>query len=225
MLTMFAGVLYALHMNRLAKVRAMERMRLRIADDLHDDIGSELSSIALESDLIARQLQPDGPQRARLLNVASTIRNAANNLRDVVWIVNPELDRVPDLVTRMRAVAGKMLVGLRYTIVSSGDPVDFSVDIEFKRHVLMMFKEMLSNVLRHAGATHVRIEIEQKARRLRVCVRDDGVGFDTSARFEGRGLSSLHARAEAIGGTLTLESRPGAGTTVCLEAEIIRSGD
>ena len=224
-LTVFGSVLYALHRNRLARVRATERLRLRIADDLHDDIGSELSGIALEADLIARSLPPESPARPRLTNVGQTIRSAGENLRDVVWIVNPELDSVPDLIARMNSTAARMLLSHQYTFESPAGPSPVSLSLEFKRHVLMMFKEMLNNIVRHARATNVQIEVTHRNGHFRLCVLDNGTGFDSTAEVDGRGLASLRSRAEAIGGVLTIESTPGSGTRVCMEADITRSGD
>ena len=222
---LFIGVLYALHRYRLSKLLELQRLRLRIADDLHDEIGSELSGIALESDLIARQLQRATPQHLRLTNVGRSIRAAADNLRDVVWVVNPELDTVQDLVARMRAIAAKMLASHQVTFESSTNPSWSSLDLEVKRHVLMMFKEILNNILRHASATHVHITLNFKENHLHLSVKDDGVGFTPSSQFTGRGLAALRSRAAAIGGKLTFESKPGSGTHVCLEADITRSSD
>jgi hypothetical protein len=222
---LLGGMLYALYRYRLLKLLELQRLRVRIADDLHDDIGSELSGIALESDLIARQLPAEAPQHLRLMNVGHSIRRAADDLRDVVWIVNPELDTFPDLVARMRSIAAKMLAGHRFTFESSASPSESSLDLEFKRHVLMMFKEILNNILRHASATHVQIGVSLKEKYLHLSVNDDGVGFTPSSQFAGRGLATLHSRAAAIGGKLTLESKPGSGTHVCLEANITRSSD
>ena len=222
---LFPGVLYALYRYRLSKLLDLQRLRLRIADDLHDEIGSELSGIALESDLIARQLQRATPQHLRLTNVGRSIRAAADNLRDVVWVVNPELDTVQDLVARLRAIAAKMLAGHQLTFESSTNPSWCSLDLEFKRHVIMMFKEILNNILCHASATHVHIELNLKEKHLHLSVNDDGVGFTPSSHFTGRGLAALRSRAAAIGGKLTLESKPGSGTHVCLEADITRSSD
>ena len=221
-LLLVGALAYAAHRYRLTKMLALERLRLRIANDLHDDIGSDLSSLALESDLLARRLPEGDPGGERLRAVGRTIRAAADNLRDIVWIVSPDLDTVQDLVERMREVAPKMLTGLQYEFRSSGSSLSGILDVELKRHVLMMFKEMLHNVSRHARATHADLEFTLEGHLLRLCVRDDGIGFDISAHQGGRGLRSLKARASAIGGTLTIESNPGAGTTVCLEADITR---
>ena len=181
--------------------------------------------LALESDLIARQMPPESTQHVRLVDVGRSIRRAADNLRDVVWIVNPERDTASDLVARMRTIAAKMLADHRLTFSSSESSSQKSLDLEFKRHLVMMFKEILNNILRHARATHVHIEIHLTDEHLRLSVADDGIGFTPSSRFTGVGLTSLRTRAAAIGGELSLESNPGSGTRVRFEAKITRSGD
>lgn len=207
---------------RVEKIVAVERLRLRIANDLHDDIGSDLSSLALESDLLARRLPDGDPGQERLRAVGRTMRIAADNLRDVVWIVSPDQDRIQDLVERMREVAAKMLTGIQYEFRCAGSLLSGPLEIEFKRHVLMIFKETLHNVVRHAHASRVDVEFELNPGHMRMEVRDDGIGFDPSGKQSGRGLRSLQARASAIGGKLAVESTPGKGTTVALEADITR---
>jgi signal transduction histidine kinase len=221
-LILVGALAYGGYRYRLAKMLALEHLRLRIANDLHDDIGSDLSSLALESDLLARRFPEGDPGRERLRALGRTIRAAADNLRDVVWIVSPDRDEVQDLVERMREVAAKTLSGLPHEFRCSGSALSAALGIEFKRHVLMMFKEMLHNVVCHARASRVEVEFELNNGHVRLCVRDNGVGFDPSGKQSGRGLHSLHARASAIGGTVTIESTSGKGTAVCLEADITR---
>jgi signal transduction histidine kinase len=97
--------------------------------------------------------------------------------------------------------------------------------MEFKRHILMMFKEILNNILRHARAKQVDIQVDLQESHLRLSVHDDGVGFDVGMPSTGFGLAGLRTRAAAIGGNLTVDSTPGTGTRVCLEVDIIRSND
>ncbi|MRR13725.1 hypothetical protein EG835_15045, partial [bacterium] len=139
------SLVYGLHRYRVAQLLAVERLRLRIADDLHDDVGSELSGIALEGDLIARQLPPASPERDRLTDVNESIRRTADTLRDAVWIVNPELDSLEDMVDRMRSIAARLLAAHRHEFEVSPGKVPVSLDMEFRRHVLLMFKESLNN--------------------------------------------------------------------------------
>ena len=222
LLVLLYALAYGAYRYRLARVLALERLRLRIANDLHDDIGSELSSLALESDLIARRIPEGDPARERLQAVGRTIRSAADNLRDVVWIVSPDRDRIEDLVERMKEAAAKMLSGLDCEFRVTGSRATPALEMEFKRHVLMMFKEILHNVNTHARASRVDVEIDLQSTHMRLCVRDNGVGFNASEPHSGRGFHSLHTRASAIGGQLSIESAPGLGTFVCLEVDITR---
>jgi signal transduction histidine kinase len=215
-------LLYGIYRYRLSQVLALERLRLRIANDLHDDIGSELSSIALESDLIARRLPKEKPEQERLLAVGRTIRHSADSLRDIVWIVNPDQDKLQDLVTRMREIAVTMLRGIHSSFRSDGPLATVPLEMEFKRNVLMIFKETLNNIVRHAQATRVEIEAGLNAKQLRISVKDNGLGFDVAAPHGGRGLKSLQSRASAIGGKIEIHSTPGSGTRVYLETNIIR---
>jgi ligand-binding sensor domain-containing protein len=222
-LVLLLGLLvYGAHQYRMGKIFALERLRLRIANDLHDDIGSDLSGIALESDLLAKRIPESDPARERFRAVGSAIRSAADNLRDVVWIVSPDQDRLNDLVTRLRESAEKLLSGIPHTFTTGESVTTGSLDMEFRRHILLMFKEILHNIVRHAGASRVEIRFELQKGHMRLCVWDNGRGFDTSVRHGGRGLRSLQARASSIGGTLTLVSNPGAGTEICLQADITR---
>ena len=212
-----AAVLYRLKRSRM---RRLELLRIRIADDLHDDIGSELSSIALESDLIARRLDPATEQRRRVQEVGRAVRTAAEKLRDVVWIVNPEQERLTDLVARMKDIPSTLLPGIKPTYSIPVQAQAIPLAMEFKRNILLMYKEILTNIARHAQATQVTIVIEMRDGMMHVCVRDNGRGFDQSHATKGRGLKSIRARANQLGGTLTIESAPAAGTSVCFKGRI-----
>jgi signal transduction histidine kinase/streptogramin lyase len=214
--------LYGMHRYRIGRILALERLRLRIANDLHDDIGSDLSSIALESDLLARRIPFAEPAAERFRAVGHAIRRAADNLRDVVWIVSPDQDRMEDLVARLREVTEKMLTVIPFTFTCGEEMNPGSLDMEFKRHVFMMFKEILHNIVRHAAASHVEIRCDIERKRLRLCVRDNGCGFDPAVKHGGRGLHSLQSRASTIGGKLSIQSAPHKGTEICLEADIAR---
>ena len=217
-----AALAYGAYRFRIARMVALERLRLRIANDLHDDIGSDLSALALESDLLARRMSDGDPGRERLRAVGGTIRKAADNLRDVVWIVSPDRDSVCDLAERMREVASKLPPDLVCEFRCEGKAPSAALHLEFKRHILMMFKEIMHNVASHSRASRVEVDLDLDRTRLRLCVQDNGIGFDPSAHHGGRGLRSLRARAAAIGGTLTIDSSHGRGTLICLEAHIAR---
>ena len=101
----------------------------------------------------------------------------------------------------------------------------FLFGLEFKRHVLMIYKEILHNVVDHASATEVNVEVLVFDHLFRMCIRDNGKGFDKGARSQGRGLRSIASRSKALNGALTIDTQPGSGTEITIEARIARSGD
>jgi len=210
---------------RRVRRREMQQVRIRIANDLHDDIGSELSAIALESDLIARRLTAAPEQQRRIQGVGRAVREAAEKLRDVVWIVNPEQEKLSDLVARMRQIAPAMLGGLHVSCTIPRTTPPGPIAMTVKRNILLMYKEILTNIARHARATRVTIQIGAADGVLDLTVRDDGVGFDPSTITQGRGLKSIRTRANDLGGTLSIDSTPGSGTSVRFRGRITHLKD
>jgi ligand-binding sensor domain-containing protein/signal transduction histidine kinase len=200
---------------RVRHLLALERVRSRIASDLHDDVGATLAQIAVLSEVI--QTQIDDRQStfvAPLARIAQTSRDAIASMGDIVWAINPKQDSLRATIFRMRAFASGVLAprGLTFTLAAPDGDATLTADL--RRQVYLIFKEALNNVLRHAEATHVTIDLRLEHRRLRLRITDNGRGFDPVAAADtGNGLGSLHRRAQALGGTLTITSRPG-DTTV-----------
>jgi signal transduction histidine kinase len=209
---------------RVRHLLAMQRMRLRIAGDLHDELGSELSGIALAAARMARQEHLPETDRGKLAEVERATLQVSQGLRDIVWHVTPEHDRLESLLPRMRSVARNLLADIdhRFTtnVGNDGGPIDMTI----RRHVYLIFKELLNNVVRHAAAGQVRIAVMVDAGELQLDVTDDGVGFDPAAVGDGSGLASMARRAEEIGGRLHIDSRPGEGTRVRLVTPLKGAG-
>jgi ligand-binding sensor domain-containing protein len=219
-----AGIALALYRYRVSQLIALERLRLRIASDLHDDIGSRLGSITLANELVARHLPPDHPDRGRLMDVITLARETASDLRDVVWIINPDQDKLDDLVLRMKDTADRMLPGIPHRFNKEGTTDTTPAPMELKRQILLVFKEVIHNIIRHARATDVDVSVSVQDATFRLSVRDNGVGFDVSDPSSGNGLKNMERRARAIGGNLRIRTRRGEGTTVTLEIKIPQRG-
>ncbi|MEM1057425.1 MAG: ATP-binding protein [Bacteroidota bacterium] len=196
---------------------ALAHTRLRIAGDLHDDIGASLSSMAVLSDLVRRNDDLPDADRARLDRLSSSARDLVDDLRDIVWAIDPKADHLHDLAERLRDTASVLLPGVRCIVEA---PDDLPLDMETRRHVFLIAKEALHNAARHAEATRVHVRLGTEAGTLRLEVRDDGHGFDPLVSSTGHGLGSLRQRAEILGGTVTVESAPGEGTRVLLQAPL-----
>ena len=219
-----AGVLlisigYAGYRSRTARLLGIERVRTRIAADLHDDIGANLTRIAILSEVAHQQLQDAHPSAAApLSSIARISRESAASMSDIVWAVNPRRDSLLDLVLRMRSFANEVLAGrqIEFQFVAPDRELSQKLGAELRRDVFLIFKEALNNAVRHSSCTQVVIELRLDQYALSLVVRDDGCGFVPSGSSEGHGLVSMKRRAMSVGGELTLQSLEGEGTKVSL---------
>ncbi|MFQ5571190.1 MAG: two-component regulator propeller domain-containing protein [Rhodothermales bacterium] len=197
-----------------------EQDRQRIADDLHDDIGSKIGSLAMFLDYAGKKERLVDEDRRQLQNHASSARQLAQDLRDTVWIVDAGQDHLPALLNRMRQTARQMFAapGLRFEV--PGEVPAIPLDMTWRRCVFLIYKEALHNAVRHAQATRLDVHIALMDETLTITIEDNGTGFDVETARQGRGLQTLHNRAGNVGGSLTIKSRKGEGTTVRLQAKL-----
>ena len=211
-----AGLLYALYRVRLAQVLAVERLRLGIARDLHDDVGSTLSSISILSQLAEQQQHPDQPASPLLSQIGSNARQTLAAMDDIVWAINPHHDLPQDLTARLRHHAAELLEaqGLALAFDAGAPPTGLRLAMQTRREVFLIFKELLNNTLKYAQARTVRVSLAFGPHQLRLTVADDGRGFDPAAPAQGggHGLPNTQARAALLGGKLALDTAPGRGT-------------
>ncbi len=220
MVAFVVAILAIIYNVRVAHLLRIERLRVRIASDLHDDVGSSLSAIALMTDLVSRKLPPGSPERDRLASATAVTRNAADALRDIVWLINPEHEKVEDMLLRMKDAASKLLVNIHHTFDSDEQGLSDTLDMELRRNIILIYKEILNNITKHAQATNVEITVRTSGGQFLLRVRDNGKGFDEATVKRGSGLNNLRRRAAKMGGLLTIESAPGKGTSVELLAKI-----
>ena len=210
------GLMILVQRHRTARERELARLRESIASDLHDEIGSNLGSIALLSELgLARA---GGPTRSDTEEVRRIARQTAESMRDVVGLILSPAVTGDEFVAGLRDIASRMLKGLNWTLQVS--PAVTLPPLAAQRHLLLAFKEALHNLRKHSGARRVQIAIEQESGRLRLSISDDGSGFDPEKAHSGHGLKSLRQRAAALGGELTIRSAPAAGTTLVFSARL-----
>ena len=169
---------YAAYRIRLERLLALERVRSRIAGDLHDDIGATLAQIAVLSEVVQTQIDDQhAPLRAPVARIAQTAREAIASMSDIVWAINPQKDSLHEMVRRMRRFANEVLPARGITFTISAPEVDARLGADERRHIYLIFKEALNNVLRHAEADEVAIVLRMAHRKLHLEITDNGRGY------------------------------------------------
>src|ERR1044072_3749095 len=214
-----AGIVYAVFRYRVARVLEVANIRTRIAADLHDDIGSNLTRIAILSEVAQSKLHDDsqtivGP----LTSIAEISRDSVASMSDIVWAINPKRDTLLDLVQRMRRFTNDILIprGVEFQFQAPELDYDLRLGASVRRNVFLVLKEALNNAVRHAQCTSVVIDLKIEGSWVVLSVQDNGVGLDPDKSREGQGLSNLGKRARDSRGELQVNSRDGNGTQIKL---------
>ena len=197
------------------KAREVEHVRTRIAGDVHDDIGSELTKITLLANEAKRRLGNDPGDTAMALDrIRSVSKELGTTLSDIVWAVDPRHDSVEGLMDQVRVLAQRMTDGtgmdLSLDLNSSGS--DRALDPATRRDLFLLLKEAMNNALKHAAATRIEVRLHAGADAFELSVKDNGIGFDPGAVERGNGLSTMRARSERLSAELRYGEAPGGGT-------------
>ena len=207
------GLVWLAYARRMARLNELERLRLRIARDLHDDVGANLASMALIAEAMEKQPTFGDPADLKLIALRTI-----DSLRDIVWFIDPARDRLGDLVSRMRDTAPMLLTGIKYDFAVIVPNPDLNLPPAFRRNVFPIFKETLHNTVSHARARQINITLDCRQGVLRLTVKDDGIGFDETKIIPGNGLRNLRRRAAEMNGAVRIQTALGQGTMVEFEA-------
>lgn len=208
----------------LASERALatEAIRTRIARDVHDQLGSDLTKLVMLSSEV-KDFAKSKP--SELPDIASDIeriaREANRSLGDIVWAIDPHDDSLAGLTERMRIHCERMLKGcdIAHTIDCAHEGPDRSMDPATRRDIHLILREALNNSIKYAQAAHIRVYLRTSMQRVELVVEDDGVGLSSAAR-PGHGTANMHQRAQRCGARLTLEKADAHGTRVTLVANL-----
>ncbi len=220
------GLLWLGYRSRLHHLLEVERIRTRIAADLHDDIGASLSRIAILSEVVKLRTPEGQPEMAGFLGeIAESSRDLVDSMGEIVWSIDPRRDDLKHLTARIGQFASGALDarGIRWTMTLPADPARIKLNPEHRRGLFLILKEAINNALKHSGCRSVNLLVEVGGGVLAAQVRDDGAGLppeaagmESAAHRRGRGLANMRARAKEMGGNVTIASGAG-GTTVRVE--------
>jgi signal transduction histidine kinase len=210
---------YLLWRYRRREARRQEALRTRIAADLHDEVGSMLTQISMQSTLLREGRHAPAQQQTYLDQMADASRRAARQMSDAVWSIDARYDSAASLLDRLRDHAHEVLppAGVEFDFGAEAAVEAAAVPLATRQALYYIYKEALHNVVKHARAQQVRVRVRLLGGQLELAIRDDGRGTVAASRPGGQGLPNMRMRAQAVGGTVQLEpGGPGLGLVVRL---------
>ncbi len=214
-------LLMVLYRSRVGRLRAIENLRIQIAANLHDDVGARLTKVSMLTELADRETKDNHPGKTYIRNAFGTVREITRAMDEIVWTINPKNDTLDHLANYIFQYAQEYFqdTGINCRLDVPAQLPDRPVSTEVRHNLFMAVKEALNNALKHAHATEVRIGLGVNDGRTTITVTDNGRGFSVSqAQGKGDGLQNMKERLEQIGGCLILQSEPGRGTNIRMEA-------
>ncbi|MBN2698350.1 MAG: hypothetical protein JXR52_05945 [Bacteroidales bacterium] len=204
-----------LHLYRVNRIREIERLRIRIASDLHDDVGSALTRIGIHSQQMTAEMNESHiAETCAKINTLS--REVISTMSDIVWSIDARNDRMEDLLERMMDFAHGALSEkeIAVTFDHHGLDTDRTIPIRVRQNLYYIFKESINNIVKHSGATAVKIKIDNREPSFTLSVSDNGKGYDSGVQSRGNGLRNMKMRAGQIGAKLETDSSDGVTITL-----------
>lgn len=203
-------LLYALHRFRVNKLLELERLRVRIASDLHDDIGSALTRIAIHSEQLQSEKNPEKvPGTSKKIGALS--RSVISTMSDIVWSIDARNDTWGNMLDRMKDLVynSLLLKEVNTTFDIKGIDESHKILLKYRQNIFYIFKEAINNIMKHSNATSVRIVIHKSPHTFEMEIAENGNGFDLKDVRYGNGLRNMKMRAENIGGILDILTETG----------------
>ncbi len=209
-----AGAIYGFYRYRLAQIRKQHEIRKNIATDLHDDLGSTLNSVKVFTNLALSGVK----QQESLEQARQNLQEATMGLRDMIWVLDDSLDTADELVNRLRQYAEPVAAASKMELIIKTGSKAGSIQLskEEKRNLFLICKEAINNSIKYSGASQISIMVTAEAKRIRIVVEDNGIGFNTDEVKKGYGLKNIQYRARQIKYRATVNTWPGKGTQLVL---------
>lgn len=230
---LFAGMLLVIILFATGRYRATQKvkrlaeiaaLRNNIASDLHDDIGSSLSSIHINSKIALRKTALPGFITDQLEKIRASAARTMDGMNDIVWAIHPDNDTLDKIIIRMKEFAAELLepLNIEYRFAVVMEPKTTSIDISLRKDIYLVYKEAMNNAAKYSQCSSIVISIQQTKHLFELTVTDNGSGFDRAKVIPGNGLKNMEQRAEAVKGLLLVSSDK--GTSVRLVIPITSTG-
>lgn len=217
-LFVIALIIYAVHRLRVNKLLAVEKLRNHVARDLHDDMGSTLSTINILSSMAKSKMNSDSIRAGEYLSkITDNSQRMMEAMDDIVWSIKPSNDSMQRIIARMREFATNVLEAKDIELDFSADETlfDIKLNMQARRDLFLIFKEAVNNAAKYSKASKVEIKILPEHKKLLLLVKDNGIGFDVN-NADGNGLCNMQKRADTLLGKILIRSQEGEGSEIKL---------
>lgn len=218
---LFIYLVYVFFQYRVSKAVEMEKLRNRIAQDLHDEIGSTLSSVSIYSSALSKSFTNLPKKQAEIIDkISDSTINMMATMNDIVWSINPANDSFENLVNRMRAYASSVTeaTDIKLSFENNLDNDKMDISMLQRKNLYLIFKEAVNNSLKHSQCSTLSIKLSRRGKKLSLLVIDNGKGVEDENNLEskmgGNGIGNMHSRAMESHGIIQIISKPNEGTTV-----------
>ncbi len=224
LIVLIAVVVYVFYIQRIRGMIKMERLRIKIASDLHDDIGSTLSSISIMSEIIQSQIDKSTQSGELIREIGSNAHLMLENMDDIIWVVKPFNDKFHNFEVRIREYAIPLFESknIQFQLVVPEELDSLPLSMEMRRNLFLIAKESVNNLVKYSQCNQADILFSYSHSILKMVIADNGIGFDiTQTSHQNNGLRNMRQRAKQIGGNIEILSGNGGGTKIILSVKII----
>lgn len=217
------AVFYAVYKYRINQLKKIHRMRIRIAGELHDEVGSTLTSIAYYSELAKMESGNNNEHVKNLLDkIGGNSRKTVSSMNEIVWFINPKNDSSAQLLQRMKIVAAELIAerNIHYEFDIAEELFRAKLTMEQRRNIYLIFKEAINNAMKYACCSRMHLSVSLQDNKLIMQITDNGKGFDENKIVNGNGLLNMQTRAKEIHASISIRSGEDNGTDICLTLPI-----
>ena len=218
----FIGILYYLFTLRYKGLLEMEKLKTKIAADLHDNVGAGLTEISILSELTSNLIKNGSHTSVKNLDVISEkSRGLVDSMSDIVWVVNPKRDSLYDLIVRLKDSYSDVFsaMGIAFKTNNLEEFNSIKLPMDYKQNLYLIFKEALNNSIKHSKCGQISLDAHVERDSIRLVLTDDGTSFDVNEKQKGNGINNIKNRAKMLGGSVEFVNT-GSGTSIIFTGKV-----
>ena len=220
---LIGGIIYYISTLRYRNLLAIEKVKSKLAADLHDNVGAGLTEISILTEIAAAQIEDTADKSSlKLKNISEIARQLVDNMSDIVWVVNPQRDSLHDLIVRLKDFYSDFLsqTGVAFKTSNIDKIKNIKLHMDYRQNLYLILKEGINNAIKHSNCKKIELKTNLRGEFLELTISDDGKGFDSLKSSMGNGINNMTERAKKIGGRIKWISSPEKGTSITFIGKI-----